>query len=336
MRRRKQRNYVKRDQRLTALPPKKSLLDRLKLEGDLPARVLAWAVPACPFFLQPVFVTAYTLIFFFIAEKPRRAVQANLATLEPDESPIGIWWNSFLVFLNFAWTCVDTERASEDAGALRWEIEGAERFDQAAKLDSGLLVLTAHMGSYDVAASVFADRFGEKKLHAVRAPEPTDELQKFRRQSLEQTAGGGLSIAYNTTDGFLGIDLVRALANGDAVAIQGDRVMYDVAPSVCKLRDSVGDPIKLQVPKGPFVLAMASKVPILPVFVVRIGSSQFRVICGEMFICERTGRDKEFDLQRAINRWGLVLEKLLREHSSQWYVFEDAFVEDTPGPGGDK
>ena len=298
----------------------RSFLKRLRLQSDLLSRYLAWAVSACPFFLEPVLVIFYTALFWTVAAPPRRAVQDNIRAINPDLSKAAVWWGSFRVFLNFAWTCVDAERARDGAQGFHWEIEGAELFDEVADLDSGALLLTAHMGNYDVAAAAFADRFG-RKVHAVRAPEPTVELQNFRQAELARTAGDSLTIAYNTTEGLLGIDLIRALGEGEVVAIQGDRVMFDVSPTTC----SFGGDVRLRVPFGPFVLAMTSRVPILPLFVLRIGMRHYRIVCGEMFHCVRTGRDKQVDLDRALEHWGGVLEKIVRENWDQWFVFEPAF-----------
>ena len=294
----------------------------MNLQGDLPAKLLAWAVPVCPFFLQPVFVVGYAFLFFVIAREARNAVRENLEALEPDESSAGLWWKSYLVILNFAWTCVDTERAREEKETLSWRIEGGAHFDEAAALASGFIVLTAHMGSYDVAAAVFAEKFG-RKVKAVRAPEPTEELQAFRKVELEGQAGDSLSIAYNTSDGFLGIDLIRALSDGNAVAIQGDRVLFDVAPARCRLTSGA----VLRVPKGPFALAMAARVPMIPVFVLRTGPSQFRIVCGKLFSCTRTGRDKDAGIRAAIQEWAASLEPVILENSTQWFVFEEAFEE---------
>jgi lauroyl/myristoyl acyltransferase len=303
----------------------KSLLKRLRLQSDLLPKFLAWAVPACPFFLEPVLVTAYTALFWAVAAGPRRAVQANLRALHPEMSAIGQRWGSFRVFLNFAWTCVDAERARNGAAGFHWQVDGAERFDAAAELDSGLLLLTAHMGNYDVAAAAFADRFG-KKVHAVRAPEPTAELQNFRQSELARNAGDSLSIAYNTKEGLLGIDLIRALSDGEVVAIQGDRVMFDVSPTSCPF----GESVRLRVPVGPFVLAMTARVPILPLFVIRVGMRRYRIVCGEMFHCVRTSRDKQADLDRAVTHWGKVLQGIVRPHWDQWFVFEFAFTAKHP------
>ena len=301
---------------------------RLRLQGDFWHRFLAWAVPACPFFLVPVFVTANTLIFWLVAGPQRRAVQSNLRALRPEFTYWQLRRGSFRVFLEFAWTCVDSERASESTHGFRWQVEGVEHFDRASEGKGGLLVLTAHMGSYDVAAAVFADHFG-RKVHAVRAPEPSEELQEFRKSELARTAGDSLRIAYNTKEGMLGIDLVRALNDGEAVAIQGDRVMFEVSPTECPIDERS----LARLPVGPFVLAMTARVPIVPLFVLRTGPMSYRILCRESFECRRTGRDKQADLNRAIGQWCGVLMSVVRKHWSQWFVFEPAFRVASEGRG---
>ena len=297
----------------------KRFLERLRLEGDLLPRILAWAVPHCPFYLEPILIAGCTTVFFAIAAGPRRAVQENLAAIHPGASRVRLCVQSFQVFWNFAWTCVDGERARSGDRAFRWEIVGREHFDAAADTDKGLIVLTAHMGSYDVAAAAFAEKFG-RKVHAVRAPEPTEALQEFRKSELAESAGDSLEIAYNAPGALLGVELVRALNEGEAVAIQGDRVMFDVAPIACPFLNR-----HIRIPKGPFVLAMLGKVPLIPIFILRDGISRYRIVCKEAFECQRVRRDRDGPIEKAAARWCAQLELVVVENWDQWFVFEPAF-----------
>jgi len=303
----------------------KRLLERLRLQGDLFPRLLAWAVPHCPFYLEPILIAGYTLVFFAMAATPRRAVQANLAVIDPSAPRLRLAFRSFRVFWNFAWTCVDGERARSGDTAFRWDIIGRERFDSAAEPGRGLIVLTAHMGNYDVAAAAFAKKFG-RKVHAVRAPEPTAALQEFRRAELTESAGDSLEIAYNAPGGLLGVELVRALHAGEAVAVQGDRVMFDVSPIACRFGGR-----QIRIPKGPFVLAMLGGVPLIPIFILRAGISRYRIVCMDAFECRRARGDREGPIAEAAARWCSDLESIVTENWHQWFVFEPAF-EPEPKP----
>ena len=106
------------------------------------------------------------------------------------------------------------------------------------------------------------------------------------------------------------------------MAIQGDRVMFEVAEGTCVFGSG-----QMRVPTGPFVLAMMAKVKILPVFIVRAGYRRYRVVCKEPFEAKRTSRDHNADVARSMDHWAEVLGAVVREHWEQWFVFEHAFVE---------
>jgi predicted LPLAT superfamily acyltransferase len=302
---------------------------RFRLGGDMLARMQDWGVRHCPFYLEYVLVFFYTTFFFLISLSPRRSVMANLAVLVPGSSRAANFLRAFRVYINFAWSMIDTARARLDPDAIDWDIAGLENFAEIGSLASGAIVITAHMGSYDLAAPVFARRF-PRKLNAVRAPEREVRLQDYvegQRRALESDA---FSIRYNRPGNMLGIELAQALAAGEIVAIQGDRLLSGVAALDARLNG-----YRYPVPKGPFALAAATGCPLYPVFVLRVGWRHYRIMVGKRIDAGRRPRDTARDagVHRAVNAWTNALHGVLREHWSQWFVFESAFhpVPEAPG-----
>ncbi len=310
-------------------PDATGVLERFGLYGDVPTRVMNWAVRFCPLYLEPIFIAVYTFLFWLVCPAPRRAIAANLAVVIPGSSRHANTLRSLRVFWNFANSCVDAARVAAEGDVIDWEIVGVDHFQELADLpaDQGAIILTAHMGNYDVAAPVFARRF-RRRVHAVRAPERVAHTQSMydRDATRRGTASDDeLRIAYNTGDNFLGIDLMESLAGGDAVAIQGDRILFDVSPLHAEL---CGAPIRY--PKGPFTLALAARAPIYPVFIIRTGRRRYQVRVEPAFRCERhrdDGRDKFPALARAATGWTRALEPIVRRHWHQWYVFEPVFAD---------
>ena len=116
---------------------------------------------------------------------------------------------------------------------------------------------------------------------------------------------------------------MKLLGEGEAVAIQGDRILFEVSPITVEFdRNWVWS-----LPKGPLALAAASGVPIYPVFVVRTGYKQYRVEMGAKIELERTrGAGREQALKNAAIQWGNVLGNLIHRHGDQWFVFEPMFT----------
>ena len=101
---------------------------------------------------------------------------------------------------------------------VRWE--GAELIEQAIGRPGGLLILTPHLGSFEVAAHAYAQRFGPRQ--------PITVLYRPARQAwlrhMEEAARArpGLSSAPASLAGVR--QLMRALRDGGTVALLPDQV----------------------------------------------------------------------------------------------------------------
>lgn len=110
------------------------------------------------------------------------------------------------------------ERDAPVPDPVRWE--GAELIEAALGRPGGLLILTPHLGSFEVAANAYADRFG--------ARQPMTVLYRPARQAwlrlLEETVRErpGLSSAPATLAGVR--QLIRTLRQGGTVGLLPDQV----------------------------------------------------------------------------------------------------------------
>ena len=185
----------------------------------------------------------------------------------------------------------------------------------------GVLILTAHMGSYDVAAPMFAGKFG-KKLHTVRLPEKHAERQELMESTRDQLQSSNFQIHYNRPGSMLAVELTQAVMQGDAVAIQGDRVLGEVASTTPAFDASHN----IRIPKGPFVLALATRAPVFPLFIIRMGWRRYRVLLCPPLPDPVDPRQREDAIAQMTASWVRTLTHVARKHWRQWFVLEDAFV----------
>ena len=158
----------------------------------------------------------YVTLLFVLFRRGRQGVQRNLAIIIPGSSPAANLFRAWRVFWNFAWVMTDAARVRAGVRGLSWQIDGLENFRQLAEMDGGAILLTAHMGNYDIAGPAFAEKFN-RKLNAVRAPERDAVLQGYFEQSAERQESEAFAIRYNTPGQMLGVDLARMLARGEVV-----------------------------------------------------------------------------------------------------------------------
>jgi lauroyl/myristoyl acyltransferase len=177
------------------------------------------------------------------------------------------------------------------------------------------------MGNYDLAAPVFAGRFG-RRLNAVRAPEREVELQAHYEKRRAESESEAFAVRYNADGAMLGVELAKLLGDGELVALQGDRVLFEVAPVEGEMFGR-----KARLPKGPFALAMASGAEVWPLFILRDGWRRYRIRVGQSFAVKGERGAREEAMQRGVTRWCEELEAVVARWWYQWFVLEEVFGE---------
>ncbi len=122
------------------------------------------------------------------------------------------YFRAFRTLLNFAWTITDAANYKLTKTEFDYDIIGAEFLDQLGAA-RGAIVLTAHMGNYDLGAALFAQKFN-RQIQIVRAPEPDAQTANHLNESLEQSGEGAVKIAYNSDGALLSLDLLNTLRAG--------------------------------------------------------------------------------------------------------------------------
>ena len=279
------------------------------MRGVFWRQFLRWAVINIPPWIEPA-VIAFWSLFFLLWGPVRRGVMLNLRAIKPGSSALANFFRCYRVFWNFSWTLDETVRFKELRVIPDWEFVGWQHFE-AMQARGGAILLTAHMGSYDLGAQLFA-QVSTQRIVMVRAPEVDPQTHQFE----ERHRPDGLKIEFSTQTSELALDLLHALTGGDIVAIQGDRV----APGIATLPATLFG-TRTEVPAGPFALAMAARKPIYPVFVVRRGRRRYRLVtCAPIEVARGADRDAAF--AAAVGEWTARLEEVIRGAWQQWFAFE--------------
>ncbi len=293
-------------------------LDRFAVRGIFWRQYLDFGLTNVPFYLRPMTIFFWTIFFFFFAAPARRAILSNLKVVLPGSNPFLNQARAWLTLYNFAWTIADAADYKLAKTEFAYEVEGEEFLEQLAAA-RGAILLTAHMGSYDLGAAVFAQRF-QREIRMVRAPESDRQTAQHLDQSLERAGGGAVKVAYNTSNLTLPLELLNAIRAGEIVSIQGDRPVSDVSQHAARL---FGEPIRL--PDGPFMLAFVAQAPIYPIFIVRTSFHRYKIIARQPIHCVRTARDRDAMIEEAMQAWTRTLEKVIAEHWSQWFSLVPIF-----------
>lgn len=285
---------------------------RFRPHGVFWRHLLRWAVINVPYWVEAVLLGFWTMLFMLWGSG-RRGVMANLREILPGSSSFANLFRVYRVMWNFAWTIDDNVRFQELGVVPDWEFVGREHFDRMRNEPGGAIILTAHMGSYDLGANLFA-QMSKRPIVMVRAPEIDPETRRYEEAQLGRTAES-LKVDFSTRANELALDLLDALQRGEIIAIQGDRITPGISTLPATLFGR-----KTSVPAGPFALSMAAHVPVYPLFIMRRGRRRYRLIVGAPFDVKRT-RNRAEAFEKAVAVWTGELEAAVREGWYQWYTF---------------
>jgi predicted LPLAT superfamily acyltransferase len=267
-----------------------------------------------PRWVALIWVRPVTWLIYLSARRQRQPLLSNLKALHPEFSALRLWWAGYEVFLQFALTYLDRLWHMHFRAEIEWDVPERARFETLKQTPGGVLIFTIHSGNYDIGASLFAERFG-RILNIVRVPEQTEALQQLREAELRhcEQQHPHLRVHYNQVDNHLGLELCRLLMAGEAVAVQGDRVVSSISPM-----QVMHEGVEFCIPRGPLVLAEIARKPCYPIFLERLSCLKYRIHVGECFY------DGQQKLRAAdvAQRWLPVLHRHIRQHWRQWFVFE--------------
>jgi len=264
--------------------------------------------------------------------KYQRALRANLSIIlgRPADSRevrraakdlLDAHFTAWLDFLHFA------TRPPEEASRLVESVVGYSRIVEGRDVGNGVLLLTAHLGNWEVGGLMLAEM--KQPIHVVLVPDIFPAVERARRD-LHARAG----ITEIRVDRSLAptLAVLRALKANGIVAMQGDRDFDNTGIAVPFFgRDAY-------FPRGPFLVAMATSATVLPAFIIRTPDGRYRAVVEEPLAIER-GSDREAALRENVRRYVAVLERYVSANPEQWYCFypfwEDPSRQrgDSSGPG---
>ena len=286
----------------------------LAIRGIFWRRFVDWGVRVLPAFLHRPLIWIAAFLFSFVARPARKALLRNLRLIRRGSWRLANYFRVIQVFANFGWSLTDAATYRMKKARFRYELEGGRFLDRlgAAK---GAIVLTAHMGNYDLGAALFAERFN-RQIRMVRAPEPDALVAQHVDLALRESTAGAVKVGYSDDGTSLAFDLLNALRAGEIISIQGDRVVGEV--SRAPVRFSNRD---VFLPNGPFVLSFVSGTPIYPLFIVRTSFRKYKIIAREPIVCSRDGGSRDQIIADAMQRWAQVLEEIVQCYWDQWFAF---------------
>ena len=289
------------------------LLGPFYVTGVFWFRLHGGGVRIVPSWLLGSAVLLFTSFFFFALRNIRAAVASNLeAVLGPCgwlERQRRIW----RTLRTFAWCLTERYERLATERTFQVEPEGLEIWRRAVGEGRGVVLVTAHIGSWEAGSMAPAARDGVT-VHVVREGETDPRAQAYIAELIGRRSGERYRTHF-AEDPRLGVDLLDALRHGEVVALQGDRPRAGGRAAEAEL---FGRPFPM--PVGPAALARAAGAPLVPVFVFREGRRRYRCVFRDPVELPEEG-DRRASLDAALARFAADLEWAIRRAPHQWFCF---------------
>lgn len=263
---------------------------------------------------------ALAAIYWHLNPRRRRVVIENLLpAVGEDEAKAARAARE--LFRHFALKIADLWRyeSGQSIDTLVSQFTGWEHFTSAQESGRGTLLLTLHLGNWELGAPLLAAR--GVKVSVITLSEPDPQLTELRQAA---RARWGIDTVVIGQDPFAFVEVIRLLDAGGTVALLMDR---PPAPSATEVQ-LFGRPFAASIAASE--LARASGCVLLPVLMPRIGEG-YRAEVLPAIPYERAAlgsRRARAELTQQITG---LFEPAIRRYLSQWYHFVPLWRENRLG-----
>lgn len=268
-------------------------------------------------------VALYHVVF---DRKHRRASRDYLRRRFPGLRGLKLWWMCYRHFLSFGRVLVDRGYAFLGMlGEVKLERDGHEVIEKALGLGKGVILVSAHVGNWELAAYCLGGYRRDGRTVPVNAVMFRGESERVEKQ-LKRVSGEPPFRVIASNDALqAGIECKQALDRGEIVAIHGDR---NVGTGGVRVPFLGG---KARLPAGPYLLAAGTGAPLVFTFANRVGTRHYRLRArGPFTVTLGARKDRQRGLEEWAGRYAAELEEVLTEYPLQWHNFHPFWEKDEP------
>jgi KDO2-lipid IV(A) lauroyltransferase len=239
----------------------------------------------------------------------RPRLDYNLAIVCPELTPVELRKLSWVNFRNHAKAYADLmmlPRMNVEAMRPLMHVDGLENLAQARAIGKGVLVVSCHMGSYEVAAAIWSATVSPVSLFAEEL-EPRALFEWYR----DTRARLGISVLPLHLGGLRKV--TQALQEQEIVITAIDRDITGTG----NVMPFFGRPAPI--PMGPAAIALRMGTPLLPACVYRLPDDTYRAETAPPVIAQPTA-DPRADEVRVTQELLRHIEGFIRRHPEQWHV----------------
>ncbi|MBD3321932.1 MAG: hypothetical protein GF350_12620 [Chitinivibrionales bacterium] len=194
---------------------------------------------------------------------------------------------------------------------------GEQHISGALDRGKGVLLLSAHVGNWEIAGNMLVDRKIVSRVNFIMLDKEREEMRDVFKAAIEKRRVTVIPVADNPLD--MMVATRNALKNNEIVCIDGDRVSGNE-----QFREMIFLGKKAKFPAGPFVFSAITGAPILAVFCVKDRPGHYLMKVFGSITVEKTSRaHRDTAIHTAMQEYINILESFVRQYPFAWFnIFE--------------
>lgn len=251
------------------------------------------------------FLLVFVSFYYFLFNQKQSRIIYRYFRNRHKQSVISSWVNTYRNNFIFGQTIID--KVAIAAGLehkFTYEFDGVENIHQLAKDESAGIMISAHVGNFELAQH-FMHGF-EKKIHLVTTDEERQAIKSLLDSVMAQPKVEFVIVKDDMSHIF---DIHKVLENKQMLCFTGDRFFPGTKILEAEL---FGE--KAKFPAGPFLLSSRLNTPVLFVYVMREKNRHYHLYA-------RVAQFKNRDANSLLDAYTQSMEKMLEKYPLQWFNY---------------
>lgn len=226
----------------------------------------------------------------------------------------GYWKTKISLFKNyFTFGTVLIDKTAISAGLrdkYTYEFDGIENLRSLLAEKKGGVLISAHIGNFEIAEHFFADIDFDCQINLVTTDQEVTVIKEYLESvSIKQSS---IKFIYVKEDMSHIFEINEALSKNELICFTGDRYFEG---SKFLESELLGKTAKF--PAGPFLIASRLSVPVVYVYVMKEKNLHYHLYA-------RVAQNvKKRDAQGLLNSYTQNLESMIRKYPLQWFNYFD-------------
>lgn len=189
-----------------------------------------------------------------------------------------------------------------------YEFDGEHLIQEALELKKGGILISAHIGNFDLAQYFFKGRLTDASISIIITDQDHEHIKDYLSQYLKKDEMQFIIVKDDLSHIF---EIHAALAQNRIICIAGDRYLDNTK---CMEVELLGE--KAKFPMGPFHLGSRLNVPVLFVYVMREPKRHYHLYARRVEVKPRNAQD-------LLEKYAENVTQIVQKYPLQWFNFYD-------------